>query len=72
MKNLYTSGSKSKGKVLKPKDFDKAKKAVRRHTEFSMTTFKKNKNEIIDAVMGGILLVVLLGLILFIFSLLSV
>ena len=29
MKNLYISGSKSRGKVLKPKDFEDVKKAVR-------------------------------------------
>ena len=29
MKNLYTSGSKSKGKTLTPKDFEDAKKFAR-------------------------------------------
>ena len=43
-----------------------------KHTNFELTTFKKNKSEILDAIIGGVLLVVLLGLILFIFSLLSI
>ena len=43
-----------------------------KNSNFTLTTFKHNKHELLDAIAGGILMLVLLGSILFIYSLLSV
>ena len=43
-----------------------------KYTNFEMITFKKKNHELLDAIIGGIIMLVLLGSILFIFSLLSV